>query len=217
MSRATKAVKSKKTKIIALVVLMFLILLSFLAIEASRGAGRGWERAVFEAIYGWPDFLLPLFLVVTQLGSAWMLIGATLFIAAARRGKLALKILLGGSLTYLFVSLIKDLIARPRPEFLLENVTSREPLISGFGFPSGHTALATALGLLILPNIPKTYRVAVILLVALVGVSRIYLGVHSPLDVLGGFMSGGIVAGIFFLAKKAGPGRPKWLYRKVLK
>ena len=87
--------------------------------------------------------------------------------------------------------LLKNIVERPRPEgYRLIDET-------GYSFPSGHSMISAAFyGLLIyiiwknLKN--KTLRlilcVALSILTILIGVSRIYLGVHYASDVVGGFV-----------------------------
>lgn len=100
--------------------------------------------------------------------------------------------------------LFKLAIGRPRPQ-LFPHAAAH-----GFSFPSGHAmttiALAGALVFLVWPRLPGSLRWAALLaaaaIVAGVGTSRVYLGVHYPSDVLGGWLAGAAWLG-------AGP----WLLR----
>jgi len=74
--------------------------------------------------------------------------------------------------------------------------------VGGYSFPSGHAMVATVfygmLGYLIWLNLRERSKTAWIvpvltaLLIFSIGVSRIYLGVHFPSDVLAGFAAGGL-------------------------
>ena len=101
-------------------------------------------------------------------------------------------------LSGLTVVLIKSLIARPRPlaEFA-PLIQSGQLYINVLGsalkansFPSGHTQVAFAVATY-LSLIFRRAAFIFLMLACLVGISRIYLGVHFPLDVLVGAMIGG--------------------------
>jgi len=116
-----------------------------------------------------------------------------------RIGRLeAIMVPVGGLLTLVNIPL-KLAISRPRPSADLVHVLS--PLQSN-GFPSGHAFFAIViLGLLVyfafinLKN--RAIRIVVpaslIALILLVGTSRVYLGVHWPSDVIGGYLIGGVL------------------------
>lgn len=84
--------------------------------------------------------------------------------------------------------LLKDLIGRPRPYMISpEIVTLIEPL-SSYSFPSGHTSSSFAAAFIIYRMLPKKAGIPALVLAAMIGFSRMYVGVHYPTDVLGGIV-----------------------------
>jgi undecaprenyl-diphosphatase len=109
--------------------------------------------------------------------------------------------------TALATSVFKLWLHRPRPDVLIE------PLAS-FSLPSGHSSAAFAffllLGVLAGRGQPPRWRVTWLLLAAMpaaaVAVSRIYLGVHWPTDILaGGLLAGGVSAACMAFAQRNSP------------
>ncbi len=94
---------------------------------------------------------------------------------------------------------LKDVFARPRPEFSLKNVIIVGKHETDFSFPSGHAFTIALLSVLIAR---KKYALTLFFIpfTLLVGLSRIYLGVHYPSDVLVGlglgFLYGLIINGV---------------------
>lgn len=136
------------------------------------------------------------FMGITELGDGYALgavsLGAVYLFHLSRFNTIRLGMLLGA--TYLSMLAAKLYVARIRPEEL----PWLDPF-SGFAFPSGHAALATALyGFIAVmayrrarTPLARTLSVLIpLLLILLVGGSRIVLNAHYTTDVIGGFFLG---------------------------
>jgi len=146
------------------------------------------------------DFLM---MTITALGSGEVLfITALLLILTKEKRKViaGISMLAGMTLVYQVVSVLKDWVAMPRPFMVLGNVNL---LVAekGFSFPSHHTAAAFMAAALLSSVFGR--RALFYSLAALVGVSRIYIGVHFPLDVLGGAAVGYIVGVVLVKVSKS--------------
>jgi membrane-associated phospholipid phosphatase len=155
------------------------------------------ESMLLEIIYGWPDGFRGIFILLTMLGSPWILAVILILAFTYRRIDVGLRMLWVGGLALLVSAMTKLFVARPRPG-LLGDIIHRETLVQGFGFPSGHTALAVSLAIILAVYLPKQLRYVSVLWVFVVALSRLYLGVHAPLDIIGG-LSIGILAALSVL------------------
>jgi undecaprenyl-diphosphatase len=115
-----------------------------------------------------------------------------------RVGRLETIMVLAGGLITLVNEALKLAINRPRPSADLVRILAPE---QGNGFPSGHAFFAILiLGLtayfisinLKNRNLRILARAGLVALILLVGTSRVYLGVHWPSDVVGGYLIGGL-------------------------
>ena len=135
---------------------------------------------------------------LTTLGGAYATLGlasaASLWLLLRRASARALLLALTVLLERLLVDGLKEWIGRPRPGIQLDWFTS------SLAFPSGHAAnsmtafLATAL-IAAPPHLRRTTAFAAVALSVLVGLTRIYLGVHWPSDVIGGWSLGLLCVG----------------------
>ncbi len=108
--------------------------------------------------------------------------------------------------TYVNIGL-KDWFAHPRP-FELEPTVKRYE-VGGYGLPSGHAQSAVVVwGAIAIQYGKKWLWGVAILLMILIGFSRIYLGVHFPTDVLGGWAVGAIFLALY---TRLGPRLEQWL------
>ncbi|MGI6497801.1 MAG: phosphatase PAP2 family protein [Oscillospiraceae bacterium] len=87
--------------------------------------------------------------------------------------------------------ILKSLVARPRPFWEIDALVSLLPMQGGFSFPSGHTASAFAAASVYFRGAPNRWaKVLFLFLAALMGFSRLYVGVHYLSDVMAGAVLG---------------------------
>lgn len=178
----------------------FLVLFSKIVWETFyENEMQQFDSAVIELIrYQANSMLDRWMLIVTELGSGTLLIVITISVLLYfsvkgwKRETIAMLICLVGAA--LLNQLLKELFARARPDmFRLVNE-------SGYSFPSGHSMVSFCVYGFLAYMLSRQFasircRFAVFFaascVVAIIGVSRIYLGVHYPTDVLAGFVAGG--------------------------
>lgn len=196
--------------------------------EMAEGDTEGFDRAVLLALRNPDDLNDPLgprtfeeaMRDVTALGGFTVLtivtvVGALAFLVHGRR-RHALVLVSAVLLAQLSSELAKMLYGRPRPDLV-----SHGSFVYSGSFPSGHSMLSAAtyltLAMLIASLEPRrgTKRIVfglAVLLTLAIGFSRVYLGVHWPSDVLGGWSLGAAwsLAAWFALVRLGGrtvPGR----------
>lgn len=170
-------------------------------ITTLQAVNSGWfdsvERPIFEAVNDLPSYFGPIMYVITQFGGlggllfwcgiAWYLIN--------RRA--ALTVFGGGASAWFIAKILKSLVARGRPGDLLQSVhLFGTEHFAGYGFPSGHSAFSAACATVLYYQVDRKYRKYLLIIVALVGFSRMYLGAHFPLDVVGGWALGVLIGSL---------------------
>ena len=187
----------------AIVFISGLCACTVLAVLAHYYAYFDWDLALALRIQSinLPGFRM-LMIWVSELGSGWvptaLVVGAGLMLIAARFRLEGLICMIGVTLGAGINGLLKNVIGRPRPVDTLVNVINQ---YNHESFPSGHVVFFVEyFGFLfflayVLLRRGRLRRVALVflgLLIALVGLSRVYMGAHWPSDVIGAYLAGGI-------------------------
>lgn len=182
------------------------IVIVVLGMTVARGQGAAIDRAIMLAMRPpslvaaaqLPGAFRQVMIDITALGGGTVLtiiVASTAGFLAMRRHWLTLALVLGGTISgSLAVGMIKTLVGRPRPSVI-------DHLVDAWSasFPSGHAAnsatiyltLALLLMQIVEQRAARWYLIGVaVLLVTAIGVSRVYLGVHWPSDVLAGWSFG---------------------------
>jgi len=198
--------KEDRVLVNALALVAALLGFALIASQVSAGHTQAFDQWVLDslrrednrAIPVGPAWLESIALDVTSLGSAGVLITLALLVLGyllfERRYGLALLTLAANAGGWILEVVLKASFGRQRPSVVphLEHVTSSS-------FPSGHSMLAAVVyltlgALLARSTADKALRIyfiaAGMFLTFIVGLTRIYLGVHYPTDVMGGWIAG---------------------------
>ncbi len=114
------------------------------------------------------------------------------------------------SLNSLINTAVKNLVGWPRPSTDMPSIGLLHP--HSYGFPSGGAQTALFLGLILIAyGKTRAAWVAGLIYILLISFSRLYLGVHYPIDILGGWV---IALALFFLFVPAKKRLEPWLFKK---
>ncbi|HEX6888461.1 MAG TPA: phosphatase PAP2 family protein [Candidatus Nanopelagicales bacterium] len=155
-----------------------------------------WEAELFSWLHDAPRAVDSLLWLPMQAGSAWApplaaLIGWRL----TRSWRPTLGSLVAGWGGWWLAKAVKAQIGRGRPSAELpDELVRSSALTEGLGFVSGHSTVAFACASILAPYLSRTWRVFGYGLASTVGLSRVVVGAHLPLDVVGGAALGLMLA-----------------------
>jgi undecaprenyl-diphosphatase len=191
---------------ILLTIAALLFLFGFVAVDVATRKPSGFDHYVIFALRKSAEQPIPIGPAwlqeaardVTSLGSIAVLLIITFAVAGYlfldRKPGVAWLMLIAVLGGLALNNLLKFVFARPRPE-----VVSHPPRVFTTSFPSGHATLSAITYLTIAALLARAYPSPMLdfyfmsvaaLLTVLIGLSRIYLGVHFPTDILGGWCIG---------------------------
>ena len=234
-SEVSLFVNSYEQPVVNIRLLLLLLMLSsiWLSLDWSASLNRECFLWINTSIPGaLPDTLLPLWdtimITLTYLGDAhvtlWIifLINLSCWMAAGRKFPEELSMyLVVFAIVMISATLalhsIKIIVDAPRPASVLsvESLHILGQKLKYQSFPSGHTVTAFAGIFTFLPIIPVTWRRGALILAAGIGVSRIAVGAHWPIDVAGGAFLGMVIAMMgwrmaFYIQKMKFTGNEFW-------
>ncbi|MCD8020429.1 MAG: phosphatase PAP2 family protein [Clostridiales bacterium] len=137
------------------------------------------------------DFWTPIWKTITFLGNGgWFWIAAAVLLLFFKKTRTAgilglFSMGLGALITNVC---LKNLVARPRPYDICADIIPLIDKPADYSFPSGHTCASFACALILWKPLPRKWGIPSLILATLIAFSRMYVGVHYPSDILGGFI-----------------------------
>src|SRR5690242_6359544 len=165
----------------------------------------GWDESLFRLLNEVPaaaaSVLTPLSRLFLPAGIITVVALTAVYVLARNRS--VLPVLAGAvaaGAAWLLAHVAKAIADRPRPYQVVADAVLRQLPAHGTSFPSSHTAVTLAVALALAPFLARPLAATGIGYAILVGWSRVYLGVHYPLDILAGAGIGMAMGGVILLA-----------------
>jgi membrane-associated phospholipid phosphatase len=165
----------------------------------------GWDESLFRVLNEVPaaaaSVLTPLSHLFLPAGIITVIVLSVVYVVARNRSVLPVATgAVAAFAAWLLAHAAKAIANRPRPYEVMADAVLRQQPAHGTSFPSSHTAVTLAIALALVPFLARPLAAAGIAYAVLVGWSRVYLGVHYSLDILGGAGIGMTVGGVILLA-----------------
>jgi glycosyltransferase 2 family protein len=165
----------------------------------------GWDVSLFRALNEVPaaaaSVLTPLSRLFLPAGIITVIVLVVVYVLARNRSVLPVAAgAVAAGIAWLLAHVAKAIADRPRPYEVMADAVLRQQPAHGTSFPSSHTAVALAVAIALVPFLARPLAPVGIGYAVLVGWSRVYLGVHYPLDILGGAGIGTAAGGVILLA-----------------
>ena len=148
-----------------------------------------WEESVFRALNDLPHNVEWFLWILQQMGSALVMpVAAVILWRMTGRWQPPVALLAGGFLLgWLGAKVVKEMVGRGRPAAILDDVIlGFDVPVAEIGFPSGHAVLVFTLAAAFAPYLNMRGRMVAVVVAVAVGLTRVYVGAHMPLDVIGG-------------------------------
>jgi membrane-associated phospholipid phosphatase len=170
-----------------------------------KAGAVGWDVSLFRILNQVPaaaaSVLTPLSHVFLPAGIIAVVVLLAVYVVARNRSVLPLATgAAAAGLAWALAHAAKAVADRPRPYEVMADAVLRQQPAHGTSFPSSHTAVTLAVVIALVPFLARPLAAAGIAYAVLVGWSRVYLGVHYPLDILGGAGIGMTAGGVVLLA-----------------
>lgn len=169
------------------------ILLALSIVIARAHSISGFQLQVFHFFNNWSDiFKYPALWLSEGLGAGYPIAVCILLPLYWKLFRLSWRFLVTVGGTGVVMEIGKLIAKEPRPAVMLQssNIHIRAVELGLTSYPSGHVAVATAMAMTLWFILPKAWRWITPAWIVVVAVSRLYLGVHTPNDIIGGFAIG---------------------------
>ena len=165
----------------------------------------GWDQSLFRVLNDVPagvaSVLTPFARLFLPAGITVVIVLAVGYVVARNRSVLPVATgVAAAAVAWLLAHAAKAIADRPRPYQVMADTVLRQQPAHGTSFPSSHTAITLAVAIALTPFLARPLAWVGIGYAVLVGWSRVYLGVHYPLDILAGAGIGMAVGGVTLLA-----------------